>query len=81
MHYVLSQKLQFYCGNINSLVQNYGGIFINSQTCYCEGVIVVRVNPVYVQNIVLGIQQMGFLVGDVRISGMQSYIYIRGFMQ
>ena len=77
---VVTQQLILHLDLIANAIGECGGVFINYETCPSEQVVVARVNPVYAEYIVGAIQTMGFIIRDYEVSGIQTYIYIGGFM-
>lgn len=76
----LGQQLSFHYDKICQLLKNYGGILINENSYAFEAMLVIRINPDFLANVTAGLKNMGFMLGNIRISGWQIYIRVRGFM-
>lgn len=77
--YGMSKQILMNREKVRILISKYGGFFINYDSCVADCMILARVNPGYVNDILVGLHQMGFILGEVRVVGIQTYIYLRGF--
>lgn len=77
--YGMSKQIMMNIERVRSLISRYGGFFINYDSCVADCMILARVNPGYVNDILIGLKQIGFILGEVRVVGVQTYIYLRGF--
>ena len=79
-NYEMAQQIILHMDQVNELIARYGGFFINYHSCVADCMFLARVHPSYSNQIVSAIENMGFILGDVRVLGMQTYIYLRGYM-
>lgn len=77
--YGMSKQVMLNRERVRNLISSYGGFFINYDSCVADCMILARVNPGCVNNILIGLRQLGFILGEVRVVGIQTYIYLRGF--
>lgn len=80
MNYQLYKMIQMNLPVISACISECGGILINEQSCATESFFVVRCHPCNIDLIVVSLQNLGIVTGEVINSGMQTIIYIRGFM-
>ena len=76
----LGQQLSFHYDKICQLLESYGGILINENSYAFEAMLVIRMNPDFLANFTAGLVNLGFILGNIRISGWQMYIRVRGYM-
>ena len=65
---------------VNRCIASYNGFFVNYLTCEADGFFVVRVIPEFVPRLIEYLRNLGFIINQWTISGMQTYIYLQGFV-
>ena len=65
---------------IDIYVSQYGGVFVNKDLCASESSILIRLDRRFVPNVVSYLQSLGFLLGDIQTSGIQTRIFLKGFL-